>query len=72
MNTKLKVLLNASILFAIIFFVTYILVVIASFLGCCLNLTSFFYKEIVWILVVLAIIIFGICFYNNCYRKIKE
>jgi len=58
-----------AILFASIFFVIYLLIAIASFFGCCTGITTFFYDKVVWILVGLGFVVFGFCFYNNCYKK---
>jgi hypothetical protein len=69
MKTRLKLLLNTLVTFAIIFFIVYLLMLIAAFFGCCTGITSFFYDKIVWVLLAIGILVFAFCFYNNCYKK---
>jgi len=69
MKTRMKLFLNATLTFAIIFFIVYLLIAIASFFGCCTGVTTFFYNRIVWVLLALGVLVFAFCFYNNCYKK---
>jgi len=69
MKTNMKLFLNAVLLFALVFFVVYLLIAIAAFFGCCVGLTAFFYEMIIWILLGLGVLVFSFCVYNNCYKK---
>ena len=72
MKTRMKLFLNAALTFAVIFFIVYLLIAIASFFGCCTGVTAFFYDRMVWILLALGILVFAFCFYNNCYKKMDN
>lgn len=66
------VLSNLALLFGIIGFTAYLFLIIASALGCCAGITTIgFYKMLLFILSA-AVVIFGVCMYNNCYRKGKK
>jgi len=69
MKTNLKLFLNAALLFAVVFFVIYLLIGMAAYFGCCAGLTTFFYEMIVWVLLGIGAIVFAFCVYNNCYKK---
>jgi len=65
------VLANVALLFGIIGFTGYIFLIITSALGCCAGLTSIAYHKIVLGVLSLAVVIFGICMFNNCCRVKK-
>ena len=66
MKTNTKTLLTAPLLFAVIFFMVYLLVLVASFLGCCAGITTLFYSNLVWLLFGLGAITFAFCINNVC------
>ncbi len=68
MKLSLKLFVNAALSFAIVGFITYLFIVIASFFGCCAGMSNFIYHKIVIALVVLGATAFGYCMYNNCYN----
>lgn len=65
------VLANFALLFGAFGFLGYIFIVIAGYLGCCANITSKFYHNLVIIILVVAFVLFALCMYNNC-CKIPE
>ncbi len=65
------VLANVALLFGIIGFTGYILLIIASALGCCAGLTTIAYHKIILGVLALAVVIFAICMFNNCCRVKK-
>jgi len=65
----MKLFLNAAVLFALVFFATYLLIAIVAYFGCCARLTVFFFDMIVWILLGIGFLFFAYCVYNNCYKK---
>ncbi len=69
MKTNLKLFLKAALMFALIFFVVYLLIAIAAYFGCCVGLTTLFYTKIIWVIVGLGVLVFAFCVYNNCYKK---
>ncbi len=71
MKTDSKI-FKATIIFAFIGFITYLLIILASFLGCCTGITSNGFNVVLIILVVASVCTFGICFYNNCYKGSKD
>lgn len=68
----MKFFVNFSLTFAVIGFITYLLIVIASFFGCCVGLTDFMYQKIILALVIIGTITFGVCMYNNCSKHLKN
>jgi hypothetical protein len=66
MKTDKKTFLTAPLLFAIIFFVVYLLILVASFFGCCTGITTLFYSNIVWLLFGIGAITFAFCLNNTC------
>lgn len=71
MKASLKIFVNSALTFAAIGFVTYLLIIISGFFGCCAGISTFLYHKIVLILVVTGAITFGICLYKNCYKSTK-
>lgn len=71
MKNNMKIFVNATLMFALIGFISYLLILFAGFLGCCAGITDSLYYQIIIMLVVAAAITFGICMYNNCYLKRK-
>lgn len=65
-----KILLNLLMMSGVIGFVTYLFIIISSFLSCCVGLDSFIYQQIVLGLVILGTVTLGVCMYNNCYKNI--
>lgn len=59
---------RATITFAFFGFITYLLIILASFLGCCTGITSSGFNVVLIVLVVACLGTFGVCFYNNCYK----
>jgi len=68
MKENLKIFVNATLLFSVIGFVTYLLLITASFFGCCTGITQHVFHQVIIILSVAGVATFGICFYNNCYK----
>ena len=71
MKTNSKI-FKGTIIFAFIGFITYLLIILASFLGCCTGITSSGFHIVLIILIVAGLGTFGICFYNNCYKGSKD
>jgi energy-coupling factor transporter transmembrane protein EcfT len=69
MKANLKLILKATLLFAVVFFVVYLLMAIAAYFGCCVELTALFYTKMVWVILGLGVLVFAFCVYNNCYKK---
>ncbi|MBN2175814.1 MAG: hypothetical protein JW731_16915 [Bacteroidales bacterium] len=65
------VLANLAILFGAIGFVGYLFLIIASAFGCCAGLTSLGYQKVIMGILAIAVMIFGICMFNNC-SKIRK
>ncbi len=72
MNGSIKIFVNAALSFAVVGFVTYLFIIIASFFGCCAGLSSFLYHKIVLAIVVAGAATFGFCLYNNCYKASRK
>lgn len=70
MRLSLKLFINSALTFAVVGFITYLFIVIASFFGCCAGISEFLYHKIVIALVVLGTVVFGFCLYNNCSKHI--
>ncbi|NOX84897.1 MAG: hypothetical protein GXO86_02860 [Chlorobi bacterium] len=62
MKANTKILMKATLIFAFIGFITYLLLILASFLGCCTGITGHTFHQIVTVLVVASVVTFGICF----------
>jgi hypothetical protein len=71
MNNSLKIFANATLLFAIIGFISYLFFITASFLGCCTGITEFLYRKITLLIMLIGMIVFVFCLHNNCYRTRK-
>ncbi len=72
MKTNPKALLTAFLLFAVIFFVVYLLVLVASFFGCCAGISTLLYNNIVWLLFGIGAITFAFCMNNICNKDGKN
>ncbi len=72
MKANSKIIMKATLIFAFIGFVTYLLIILASFLGCCTGITGHTFHQVLTVLVVAGGVTFGVCFYNNCYKGTKE
>ncbi len=66
------VLANFALLFGAFGFLGYIFIVIAGYLGCCANITSGLYHNLVIIILVIAFALFALCMYNNCCKMPKN
>lgn len=66
------VLANLALLFGIIGFTGYLFLIIASALGCCVGVTTIAYHKIVLFILSAAVVVFGICMFNNCCRITKK
>ncbi len=66
------VLANFALLFGAFGFLGYIFIIIAGYLGCCANITSTLYHNLVIIILVVAFALFAICMYNNCCKIPKH
>jgi hypothetical protein len=67
-----KIFVNAMLLFAIVGFVSYLFIIITSFFGCCAGITKFFYQEVTLVILLVGLIVFAFCMYNNCYKTRKS
>lgn len=63
---KKHILANFALLFGAFGFLGYIFIVVAGYLGCCANITTKFYHNLVIIILVIAFALFALCMYNNC------
>lgn len=63
---KKHILANFALLFGAFGFVGYIFIVVAGYLGCCADITTKMYHNIIIIILVIAFALFAICMYNNC------
>ena len=60
------ILANFALLFGAFGFLGYIFIVVAGYLGCCAQITSTLYHNLVIIILVIAFALFALCMYNNC------
>jgi len=67
-----KILVSLTLLTGVIGFVTYLSIIIISFLGCCIGIDTLVYHKIIIGLVSLSVIVLGVCMYNNCYKHLKN
>ncbi len=72
MKMSLKIFVNAALSFAVIGFITYLIIIIAGFFGCCAGITDSLYYQIIIAIVAIGAITFGVCMYNNCYLRNKR
>lgn len=72
MKNNLKLFVNATLMFAAIGFVSYLLILVAGFLGCCTGITTTSFYQIIFAIGAAALITFGYCIYNNCYKTRKN
>lgn len=72
MKTNMMYILKATLTFSLIFFVVYIIMIIASYFGCCSGITTAFYNTIVWVALGLGAIVFAFYFYYKCFKKRME
>ena len=66
------VLSNLALLFGIIGFTGYLLLIIASALGCCAGIATIGFSKILLFILSVAVVILGVCMYNNCCRRSKK
>ena len=71
MKNMKKLLINFLFTFSVVGFVSYLLIIISSYLGCCVGIDSLIYHRIVLGIVTLGTVILGVCLYNNCYKILK-
>lgn len=69
---KRHVLVNFAILFGFIGFIGYLFMIVSGFFGCCAGLTTPIFHKIVIFVLVSAVVLFGICMYNNCCTASKR
>jgi len=69
METKLKNIVCESLLFSIIGFLVYLLAIVASFMGCCLGVTNVIFNQILLMLAISGVIVFGVGSYFICFKK---
>ena len=72
MNTNKIIFTKVLLLFASIGFLTYILIILASFLGCCTGITRNGFHILLIVLSTASMITFAVCVYNNCYKGTKD
>ena len=72
MNTNRIIFTKVLLLFASIGFLTYLLIILASFLGCCTGITSNGFHVLLIVLSTASMLTFAICVYNNCYKATKD
>jgi|GEM_PF-1045110 len=72
MEPKFRVIISAALTFSLIGFVLYLLIILSGFLGCCLGISRAGYDHVLIVLVIAALVTFGICFYTSCYRKWRK
>ena len=66
------ILANFALLFGVFGFLGYIAIIIASYLGCCADITTKFYHNLIIIILVIAFALFAVCMYNNCCKIPKQ
>lgn len=59
-------LVNIALLFGFFGFLFYLFLIIAGFLGCCTGMTTSVFYKVAGIVLIISVILFGICAYNNC------
>lgn len=66
------ILANFALLFGAFGFLGYIFIIVAGYLGCCADITTRMYHNIIIIILVIAFALFAICMYNNCCKVGSE
>lgn len=69
---NLKIFANITVAFAAVGFITYVLIIITSFFGCCTHISNLLFYQIILALIISATVLFSYCLYNNCYRKVNR
>ena len=69
---KKHVLANFALLFGAFGFLGYIFIILASYLGCCAQITTALYHNLIIIILVVAFALFALCMYNNCCKIPKQ
>ncbi len=64
-----NVLANLALLSGGIGFIAFLALILSGFLSCCSGLDSIFYERLVIIILLVSVIFFGLCMYNNCCIK---
>ncbi len=65
-------LVNFAIFFGLIGFIGVLFLIIAGYIGCCTEMTTqAFYNLVIGFLAV-SVVIFGICMYNNCCHAFRK
>ncbi len=72
MKTPRTYLLKAILYFSLILFVVYLLMLLASYFGCCSGISTAFYLNVVWVLLGIGALVFAFCFYYKCFMKRGE
>ncbi len=72
MKTNQNYLLKVILYFSFILFVVYLFMVLASYFGCCSEITAAFYLNVVWVMLGIAALVFAFCFYYKCFKKRGE
>ncbi len=69
---KRHVLANFALLFGFIGFIGYLFMIISGLFGCCAGLTTPLFHKIIIFTLVFAVVLFGVCMYNNCCTAAKR
>lgn len=62
----MKYLSIAALSFAIIGFISYLFIIMASAIGCCLGVTTTTFYHIIFVILILAVAIFSFCMFRGC------
>lgn len=69
MKTGIKIFANATLMIGIIGFVSYLVLILAGFLGCCFEISGFLFERIILLTIIAAGLVFALGMYNNCCRS---
>ncbi|HEY9114262.1 MAG TPA: hypothetical protein VIN10_06150 [Bacteroidales bacterium] len=69
MKTGIKIFANATLMLGLVGFVSYLFLIFAGFLGCCLEISSLLFEKITLLTILAAGFVFTLGMYNNCCRS---
>jgi len=69
METRLKIVVSEVLLFSLIGFVIYLLAIMAGFVGYHLGITNVMFDQVLLVLVLSGLVVFGACSYLTCFKR---
>jgi len=69
MKTGIKIFANATLMIGIIGFISYLVLIIAGFFGCCFEISGILFEKIILCTIIAAGFVFALGMYNNCCRS---